>query len=129
MTLNEVKLTLQRGPDDPEENSPEFQEELKALTKSLRSAGVEFSTSRKHLASLGATDYQAAAFMITVLNPIVIRELVRVFGDCIKARYARKLRIKTADVEVEGGSVAEIESLLNQVANFRDTDHTKSGET
>jgi hypothetical protein len=130
MTQNKIRIDLQRGPDDPEENAPEFQEELKAFHKSLRSAGVVFSVPRKHLASAGAPEFLSAALVITALGPPIISAVKDAFVVLVQARNGRKARLKIGDVvEAEGESAAEIEDLLNKARNFLDAVHAKGGET
>jgi hypothetical protein len=114
MTQNEIKLTLQRGPDDPE-----FQEELRAFNKSLHSAGVTFSVPRKHFASAGAHGYQVAEYLIT-LSQAVGPTLGVILVAWLQGRSGRKVRLKIGDVEAEARTTEEVESLLQRAKEFQE---------
>ena len=128
MSEEKIEIILLPASDDPPENAPEFQKELGTFNKSLRSAGVSFSPRAMTFDSVDAVGYQLPEFMIT-LGPPVIAALAAVCGAWVQARYGRKVRLKVGDVEAEGRTVEEIESLLKRAAEFRDSDRTKSDDT
>jgi hypothetical protein len=64
-----------------------------------------------------------------VLGPAVIAATAAICGAWVQARYGRKVRLKIGDVEAEGRSVEEIETLLKQASDFQDTVRAKSDDT
>lgn len=128
MSQDKFEIALQRGPDDPPENAPEFQEELQRFNNSLRSADVTFTPQVMEFKSVDAVGYQLPEFFVT-LGPPVIAAVAGRCGAWVQARYGRKVRLKIGDVEAEGRTIEEIESLLKRAAEFRDNDSARSGDT
>lgn len=127
--MERVEIVLRQAPDDPQVNDPEFQKELREFSKSMRDAGVTFSQRAMAFDSIDALGYPLAEFVLKSLGPAAIAAVAAVSGAWVQARYGRKVRLKIGDVEAEGRTTEEIQSLLKQAADFRDADHTKSGDT
>jgi len=123
-----VELLLERSSDDPQENAPVFQEELSGFTKALGATGASYS---QHAIAFDAIDgggYPLAQFAI-VIGPPAIAAAAAVCGAWVQARYGRKVRLKIGDVEAEGRTIKEIESLLVRAAEFQNATRTKSDDT
>lgn len=119
MDHERIEIDLQRAHDDASENDPQFQEELRGFSHSLRTAGVAFSQRAMAFDSVDALGFPLAEFVIKTLSPAVVPAAAAVCGAWVQARYGRKVRLKIGDVEAEGRTTAEIETLLGQAANFR----------
>jgi hypothetical protein len=126
--MEQIEIVLRRAPDDPPENAPEFQEELREFSKSLHAAGVTYSQRAMAFDAIDAVGYPLPEFLVT-LGPPIIAAAAALCGGWVQARYGRKVRLKIGDVEAEGRTVEEIESLLKRAAEFRDSDRTKSDDT
>jgi hypothetical protein len=117
-----VDLLLERASDDPQENEPAFQEELRTFATSLHSTGLEFSQRAIAFDAVDGGGYPLAQFAI-ILGPAVIAASAAVCGAWVTARYGRKVRLKIGDVEAEGRTVEEIEGLLKRAAEFQKSGH------
>jgi hypothetical protein len=126
MDYQRIDLRLKRAPGDPPESDPRFQEELVEFSNSLRTAGVVFFQRARAFDADGASGYSLAEFAITTLGPAVISAVAALCGAWVQARNGRRVRIKIGDVEVEGRTIEEIESLLNRAADFRNSDNTNA---
>jgi hypothetical protein len=122
-----VELLLERASDDLRENDPAFQEELNAFAEALRATGLEHSQYGIAFDAVEGGGYPLAQFAIVVVPPVVAA--AGVCGAWVQARYGRKVRLKIGDVEAEGRTVKEIESLLKQASDFQSTVRAKSDDT
>jgi len=120
--MDKVRLTLQRAADDPKVNDPAFQAELSAFSAALGAAGITYSQRGMMFDAVGVPGYPLPDYLLT-LGPPVIAAAAGACGAWVQARFGRKVRLKIGDVEAEGRSVEEIESLLKLAAEFRDDDH------
>ena len=127
MADDKIRIILQPASDDPAVNAPQFQEELRGVSKLLHSSGVTFSSRGMAFDSTDAVGYQLPEFLVRP-GPAVITAVAAVCGAWVQARNGRKVWLKIGDgtVEAEGRTVEEIESLLKQAADFRDTNRSKS---
>ena len=125
MDKEPIELSLKPAPDDPRVNDPKFQEELREFSKSLRIAGVTFSQRSRTFDAIDAQGYALAEFAVKMLVPAAIGAVTAVCVAWVQVRSGRKLRIKIGDVEAEGQTTKEIENLLKQAADFRDSNHSK----
>jgi hypothetical protein len=128
MNQNDVRIMLQRTSDDPTVNAPEFQKQLRDVSKSLHSANVKYTVRGMTFDSVDALGFQLPEFVVT-LAPGAIGAVAGICGAWVQTRYGRKVRLKIGDVEAEGRSVDEIASLLQRAVDFRKSDSTKSDNT
>src|ERR1700684_23912 len=66
-----VDLLLERASDDPQENEPAFQEELRAFATSLHSTGLKYSQRAMAFDAIDGGGYPLAQFAITVVPPVI----------------------------------------------------------
>ena len=126
MGREQIQIKLQRGTDDPRENDPTFQAELRQLSDSFRATGVEFTQRARAFDAVGAVGYTLAEFAVKTIAPSAISAASAVLVMWVQARNGRKVRVKIGDVEAEGRSVAEIEDLLKRAAAFQDQKREQS---
>lgn len=137
MTKSEIRLVLERAPNDPAVSDANYQKQLAQFCEALRDAGVEVipDVVFKELASgeLGVQTVYAGAFAINlakvVATPMVVAAVAGVCGAWIQARYGRKVRLKIGDVEAEGRTVAEVKSLLEKAKQFQQEKLSKIDES
>lgn len=128
MDQEQIRIKLERAPDDPPENDPKFQEELREFSKSLRTAGVTFSQRGRTFDAIDAHGYALAEYTIKQLAPVAIPAITGAIGILLQARYGRKVRIKIGPVEAEARTIDEIDKLLKRAADFQNSDSTKSND-
>ena len=130
MDHEQIRVKLQRAPDDPPENDPKFQDELREFSKSLDAADVDFSQRGRTFDAIGAHGYALAEYTIKQLTPVVIPAVAGAIGIWLQARYGRKVRIKIGSVEAEARTIDEIDKLLKRAADFQTStsDSTKSND-
>jgi len=124
----EITVHLQRSPDDPRVNQPEFQQELSEFSQSLRAAGVTSSQRAMAFDSIDAVGFPLPEFVI-VLGPAIVTALGVACVAWIQGRNGRKIRLKVGDVEAEARTPEEIDGLLASAVNFRAIDREKSDNT
>jgi hypothetical protein len=123
-----VELLLVRAPEDPRENEPAFQQELRSFAASLRSTGMTHSQWGMTFDAVDGGGYALGHFAIAVV-PAVIAAAAAVCGAWVTARYGRKVRLKIGDVEAEGRTVEEIERLLKQASEFQSAARANRDDT
>lgn len=103
------------------------QKELSELGETLRQRGVPFSQLSTGFEAAGGGDYLLPGYFVAIkeLGPPVIAAIAAGAGAWVQARFGRKVRLKVGDIEAEGRSVEEIESLLKKVAEYRDREAVK----
>ena len=116
-----IEIELQRAPDDPRVNDPQFQEELNGFAKSLRGTGVTASQRAMAFDSIDALGYPLGDFVIKTLAPTLIPAVAGLCGAWVQARYGRKVRIKVGDIEVEARTAEEVERLLMTAVAVKDS--------
>jgi hypothetical protein len=120
MAQEQIKIKLERAPDDPPENDPKFQNELREFSKSLRAAGVDFSQRGRTFDAVDAHGYALAEYAIKQLAPVAIPAITGAIGILLQARYGRKVRLKVGDIEAEARTPEEVERLLKSAAALQD---------
>jgi hypothetical protein len=118
MDQGQILLKMRRAPDDPAENDPKFQEELREFSKSLHATGLTFSQRAIAFDSVDAIGHPLAEFVIGRLGLPLIGAVAHVCATWVKARTGRKLRLKIGDVVAEAETVEDIERLMKQAAEF-----------
>ena len=81
--------------------------------------------------SIDGLGYPLPEFILAIkdLGPPAIAALAAAGGAWVQARYGRKMRLKIGDVEAEGRTLKEIQSLLKQAADFQNAVRAKSDDT
>jgi len=116
-TLQMTPISFVPGPEDRALGGDDYQHELGDLLAVLRSEKVLITTRMQFRDAVGADAIGLGQFSIEalkVLGPLASAA----FGAWLHKRYGRKVRIKIGEIEAEAQSVAEIEQLLQQAANF-----------
>jgi hypothetical protein len=116
-----LHLELLAAPDDTPVESEAFQNELRGVTESFRAQGIDFNQYERVFKSVGTTGWPLPDYMI-LIERALIPALAAACGAWVTARYGRKVRLKIGDVEAEGRTVAEIETLLQKAADFRESE-------
>lgn len=114
----EGAIKLVRAPDDPALFSKEFQAEFRSVLEELRGAGVKADASFMTMDSPGAGGGYTGEIIIPIIQygmPVITGAL----GAWLTARFGRKIRIKTGDVEVEAPirealSTEEVKNLVQE---------------
>jgi hypothetical protein len=123
--LKEIEIVLVRAPDDPPERDPRIQEELRAFSKSLRSAGLTVSQRAIAFDSADAVGYPIGQFVIQLAQTGVPAALAAGLGAWLHARYGRKAQVKFTKGRLEqvtARTPEEVGELLKHVADFLDRD-------
>jgi hypothetical protein len=117
--MDQVRIILSRGSNDASDGDPQFQEEVKHFSESLRAAGIDFSQRSRVYRADGGPSFLLPHFAVA-LAPAIIGALAALCGAWVRARYGRKVRLKIGDVEAEGRSVEEIEELLQKAKEYQE---------
>lgn len=125
--MDKIGLTLSQAPDDAQVNDPKFQEELRAFSKSLHTAGVSFTQRGMAFDSIDVAGYPLPEFLV-VLGPPSIAALATVAGIWVKAHVGRKVRLKFGDIMAEARTPEEIGELLKRAAEFKDRKRNDSSD-
>jgi hypothetical protein len=105
-----IEMLLERAPDDPLEDDPQFQAELKEFYRQALLARVILW---QRPSSTFRGEYWRPDFLLPLV-PAAIAAIAPLCGAWVQARYGRKVRLKIGDTEAEGRSVEEIETLLQK---------------
>jgi len=119
MAFHRVEIRLQRSIDDPPENAPEYQAELQEINTAFHAEGIAFNQTAIAFDSADALGYPLGEFLIT-LTQGALPVVSGVVGAWIQARYGRKVRIKSGEIEVEAATVEEVEKLLETIKTLED---------
>jgi hypothetical protein len=113
--MDPIRVLLERAPDDPPEDDPQFQAELKEFYRQAWLGRVILS--QTPFAQFRGGEYWRPDFLALV--PAAIGAIAALCGAWVQARYGRKVRLKIGDTEAEGRSVEEIETLLQKAKQFK----------
>ena len=128
MEPERLEIILARAPDDPKENDPQYQEELRAFGQSLRAAGVTFSQRAIAFDSIDAHGYPLGDFLVA-LAPTVLPAVAAIVVTWLRVRAGRKVRVKVGDTHVEARTAEEAEKLLKVAAEFRKNSNPAKRDT
>jgi hypothetical protein len=120
----EFTIELKRAADDPGEGEPAFQEELSRFCAALHAAGIPYGQTAIAMDAVDAHGFPLPEFIVAMkaLAPPTITALAGYATAWVQARNGRKVRIRIGEIEAEARTVAEIEKLLEQAAQFQDRD-------
>jgi hypothetical protein len=116
--MAQIKIVLGRASDDPQENDPKYLEELAEFSKSLRTAGLDYSQRSMAFDAADAVGYPLGEYLVTftkVAGPILGVILV----TWLKGRSGRKVSLKIGDVKAEAQTKEEIDQLLESAKKFQ----------
>jgi len=112
----EFSLVLVRASDDPQTHSDEYQAELKAFMQSLKKNGIEFHARSVMMESATGGGFNLGEFSILAGSVASLAGLLRMW---VKAKYGRKVKLKTKDFSAEAMNAEEIEKLVKLVEKHK----------
>ncbi|GAB4072246.1 hypothetical protein KHC28_01280 [Ancylobacter sonchi] len=115
-----IRIELRGSTDDGHPNNDNFQNELAALSQALAAAQVPHSQIAISLHSQGAMEFLSPELFVTAAQ-VGVPALAAILGAWVQARWGRRVRLKIGDLEVEAGTMEEVEQLLRLAR-----DHQKS---
>jgi hypothetical protein len=78
--MEQIEIVLRRATDDPPEDDPKFQEELREFSKSLDAAGVPYSQQAIAFDEVDAVGYPLPEFLVTLGPPIIAARRARLLS-------------------------------------------------
>jgi hypothetical protein len=129
MEPKHLKIYLLPAPDDTALDSPEYQAELEAFDKTLRSHGIVPQRVLKELkAAAGGTEVAIwlSEFVIVMksVTPIA-KAIIQAISDYLRERNNRKFRVKVDDIEAEANTLKAVEKLLARAQEIQQRNEPK----
>lgn len=116
-----IELDPARGEQDGADEA--FQKALRQFGAALHEAGVRYSQLAIVFDSADAHGYPLPEFILAIKSlatPAVLTALAGATGAWVQAKLGRKVRLKIAEIEAEGRSIAEVEKLLEVAVKFQE---------
>ncbi|HYI38989.1 MAG TPA: hypothetical protein VE053_01585 [Allosphingosinicella sp.] len=110
-------LTFVAGPGDPDYRDSAYQEELHGVQDKLKALGNKVQA-RAHFQKSGTGGSWLTGDFLLQLSALGT-PLGTLFGVWIAAKLGRKVRIKVGDIEVEAGTMKEVEHLLERARGIK----------
>jgi hypothetical protein len=127
METEALEIELMRGGDDPQAHEPAFRDELQGFKDQLDDAGIQYAQSAVAFDSVDAYGYPIGEFALKFVKdygPMISVAL----AAWITGRYGRKVKAKFRDIEVEAGSLKDVECLMDKLLEVMDQERRRKEE-
>lgn len=115
----ELKITMIPALEDPDQESPAYQEELAEFEKSLKKARVECEAKPGKLLLTDTSHFVYAGTFVVKLAEAHGTTVVAAIAAYFHGRHSRKVRLKVGDIEAEAQSVGDVEKLIDKAQEIR----------
>lgn len=107
-----LNLAFVAGPDDPEYKDPAYQQELHGIQEELKALGNKVQARANFQKAASGGSWLTGDFLMQL--SALGTPLGTLFGVWITAKLGRKVKIKVGDIEVEAGTMNEVDHLLDR---------------
>jgi|ERR1039457_698277 hypothetical protein len=123
-----LEITTIRAGDDPPLRSKAFQQELRAVEKTIKAEGFTVGVTIELIEAAGGNTQDMATylgFVIELAHSPAASAIGTALGVWLVARYGRKVRLKVGDIEVEARTEKQVQRLLEQAEQFQQRNKAK----